>query len=144
MKVTGKHSWPKNVPSLIIPELPKDSDKTTDSKVVKYDDRLKNDQKCTLAMFSGMAEVVDLIMESKGKKPKMIRAGGIHIDFISMCGFLHNDFNSIRLEEFKQTIKRLMGKCSQRNLMKGTCCWVRHLWQIKWKVVKSRIRLRPS
>lgn len=42
-------------PGLVNPELPRDVDKTIDPKVLKYDDRLKNDQKFTLAMFSGMS-----------------------------------------------------------------------------------------
>lgn len=91
----------ENVPSLVIPKLPKDADKTIDSTVVKYDDRLKNDLRCTLAIFSGMAEVVNLIMACKDKDPILIRAGDILIDCLSMCGFVHNDFNAIRLKEFK-------------------------------------------
>lgn len=48
--------------------------------------------------------MVDTTMEKKDEDPKMVRAGDILINYISMCGFVHNGFNTIRLKEAKQTI----------------------------------------
>lgn len=104
MKVCEKYPRPENAPMLVIPELPEDADKMFDAKTVKNDERLKNDQKCTLAMFSGMAEVLDTMMVKKDKDPDLIKSADVLIDCLMMCGFVHNDFNTIRLKEVKQNI----------------------------------------
>lgn len=48
--------------------------------------------------------MLDIIREVKGDNPKLIKAGDMVLDSITMLGFGHNDFSPIRLKSFKQTV----------------------------------------
>lgn len=104
MKLSEKYPRPENVPSLSMPDVPQDVDKTVDQKVIKEDKRLRHDQMCTSASLSCLGGVLDIIREEKGTNPKLIKAGEMVLDSITMLGFVHNDFSAIRLKSFKQTV----------------------------------------
>lgn len=104
MKISEKYPRPENVPSLVTPDVTQEVDKTLDNKVTKEDKRLRNDQICTSAALSCLGGVLDIIRTEKGKNPKLIQAGEMVLDSITMLGFVHNEFTSVRLKAFKQTV----------------------------------------
>lgn len=47
---------------------------------------------------------MDIIQEFKDKDPKLVQAGNMVLDCITMLGFVHYDFLAIRLKAFKQIV----------------------------------------
>lgn len=109
IKMTENYPRPQNVPSLVTPELPQDMEKTVDPKVVKEDKKLKHDQMCTGATLTSIGKALDIVLEVKHLDPKLLQAGDMMLDAITMLGFVHNDFNSVRLKGFKQTLNPSFG-----------------------------------
>lgn len=110
IKLTDKYPRPENVPSLLTPDVTQDVDKTVDHKAIKEDKRLRNDQLCTAATLSSLGGVLDIIRAEKERNPNLIKAGEMVLDCITMVGFVHNDFSSIRLKSFKQTVHPTYGE----------------------------------
>lgn len=110
IKMSEKYPRPENVPSLVTPDIPQEVDKTLDNKVIKEDKRMRNDQICTSAALSCLGGVLDIIRAEKDKNPKMIQAGEMVLDSITMLGFVHNEFTSVRLKAFKQTVHPSYGE----------------------------------
>lgn len=109
MKVCEKYPRPANVDLLTIPELPKDAEKIIDQKAVKNDDRLKNDQKCSAALFCVLGKSLEKVMKLRESVPELIEVGDMLLDGLQMSGFIHQDFTSIRLKGFKQTVNPSYG-----------------------------------
>lgn len=109
IKLTELYPRPQNVPSLVTPDLPQDMDKTIDNKVIKEDKKLKHDQMCTAASLTSLGKVLDIILQVKHLDPRLVQAGDMVLDSITMMGLVHNDFNGIRLKGFKQTVNPSFG-----------------------------------
>lgn len=109
IKMTENYPRPQNVPSISTPELPQDIDKTVDYKIIKEDKRLKNDQICTGATLTALGRVMDVVLQTKHLDPKLLQAGDMLLDGITMLSMVHNDFNTIRLKGFKQTVNPSFG-----------------------------------
>lgn len=110
MKLTEKYPRPENVPSLVTPEVPQDVDKTIDYRVVKEDKKMRNDQLCTAASLASLGAVLDIIREVKDKDPRLVQAGEMVLDSITMLGLVHSDFSSVRLKAFKLTVHPSYGE----------------------------------
>lgn len=108
MKICDKYPRPENI-NLGIPELPKDATKIIDQKAVKNDDRFKNDQKCTAALFGLLGKSLDSVLKLRGKIPELVEVGDMLVDGLQLTGFLHQDFTSIRVKGVKQTVNPSYG-----------------------------------
>lgn len=115
MKVCDKYPRPENISQLSIPELPKDAGKIMDQKTVKNDEKLQNDQKCTMALFSVLGKSLDTVFKLKEKMPELVQLGDMLVDGLQLTGFLHQDFTSIRLKGFKQTVNPSYGDVVAQN-----------------------------
>lgn len=104
MKLCDKYPRPANIDQLNIPELCKDASKIIDQKAVKNDDRFKNDQKCTSALFGALGKSLDVVLKFKEQIPELLEVGDMLLDSLQFTGFLHQDFTNIRLKGFKQTV----------------------------------------
>lgn len=104
MKVCDKYPRPSNIDQLNVPELPKDASKIIDQKAVKNDDRFRNDQRCTSALFGALGKSLDVVLTLKEKVPELVTVGDMLLDSLQMTGFIHQDFTNIRLKGFKQTV----------------------------------------
>lgn len=109
IKMTETYPRPQNVPSLVTPDLPQDMDKTIDLKVIKEDKRWRNDQLCTGASITSMGKVMDIVLQVKHLDQRLVQAGDMLLDAITMMGYVHNEFNAIRLKGFKQTVNPSFG-----------------------------------
>lgn len=104
IKISEKYPRPENVQNLTSPDVPQDVDKTIDSKIIREDKRLRINQNCTAASLASLGGALDIIREEKGKNPKLSKAGDMILDSITMLGYVHNEFSSLRLKSFKQTV----------------------------------------
>lgn len=104
MKVCDKYPRPGNVPELVTPELTRDVDKTVDHKVIREDKRLKLDQMCATAATTALGKALDMVLVAKQKNPEWAKVGDIIVDSITLTGFLHSEYNGLRLKGFKQTV----------------------------------------
>lgn len=109
MTVCDKYPRPVNLENLAIPGLPKDANKIIDQKAVKKDERLMNDQKCTVAMFGALGKSLDMVLSLKDKCPELVQVGDWLLDSLQLTGFLHQDITNIRLKGFKQTVNPSYG-----------------------------------
>lgn len=110
MKLCEKYPRPSNIDHLSILELPKDANKIIDHKAVKNDERFINDQKCTTALFGALSRSLDSVLKLKDKVPELMEVGDMLLDGLQMTGFLHQDFTTIRLKGFKQTVNPSYGE----------------------------------
>lgn len=109
MSVCEKYPRPSNIDNLSIPELPRDANRIIDGKVVKSDERMMNDQKCTVALFGALGKSLDMVLKLKDKCPELVEVGDMLLDGLQMTGFLHQDFTTLRLKGFKQTVNPSYG-----------------------------------
>lgn len=59
---------------------------------------------CTTAATSALAKALDLVLLAKEKVPGLSRVGDILVDAITLTGYLHSEYSSLRLKGFKQTV----------------------------------------
>lgn len=104
IKVCDKYPRPGNVPELVTPELTQDVDKTVDPKVLKEDKRLKMDQMCATAATAALGKALDMVLLAKEQVPGLAKVGDILVDCITLTGFIHSEYNGLRLKGFKQTV----------------------------------------
>lgn len=104
LKVCEKYPRPGNVPELVTPELTQDVDKTIDAKVVKEDKRLKINQNCATSATAALGKALDMVLLAKQQVPGLSKVGDILVDCITLTGFMHAEYNDIRLKGFKQTV----------------------------------------
>lgn len=104
MKICEKYPRPGNVPELVTPELTQDVDKTIDQKVIKEDRRLKSCQMCSTASTSALGRALDLVLVAKQQVPSLSKVGDILVDCISLNGYMHAEYSSLRIKGFKQTV----------------------------------------
>lgn len=109
IKVCEKYPRPDNITHLTIPELPKDAEKIIDHKAVKNDDRFKNYQRCTVALFGLLSKSLDSVVKLREKAPELVEVGDMLLDGLQITGFLHQDFTTIRLKGMKQTVNPSYG-----------------------------------
>lgn len=109
MTICEKYPTPSNLDTLSIPELPIDANKIIDQRAVNTDNRFKNDQKCTAALFGSLAQALDIVLKLRGKVPELGHVGDLLLDSLQMTGFLHQDFTTIRLKGVKQTVNPSYG-----------------------------------
>lgn len=104
VKVCDKYPRPGNVPELSTPELTQEVDKTLDQKVVKEDKRLKLDQTCATAATAALGKALEMVLLAKEQVPGLAKVGDILVDCITLTGFIHSEYSSLRLKGFKQTV----------------------------------------
>lgn len=104
MKTCEKYPKPSNLIHLSIPELPKDSSQTVEQKLVKNDEKLQNDQKCTSAIIGIMGQALDVVLKLRDSVPELIKVGDMLLDGVQVAGFLHQDLTNMRIRGFKQTV----------------------------------------
>lgn len=112
MEICDKLPRPDNIANLTIPELPTDADKTIDGKVVKNDERMKNDQKCSRSIISAMSRSLDVILKFKDSVPELILVGDMLLDGLHLAVFFSPRFSSMESEKMDEAVCDLCYKMS--------------------------------
>lgn len=65
---------------------------------------MKLDQNCATATTSALGKALDMVLLAKEQVPGLAKVGDILVDCITLMGFIHSEFSSLRLKGFKQTV----------------------------------------
>lgn len=124
MKICDRLPCPENLPKLSVPELPLDADETIDRRIVKNDERIRNDQRCSVSIISAMSTSLDVVLQLKDTVPELVPVADLLLDGISLASFLHHDLTSMRRKGVQQLVNpsymdMFSGKSSEPDLLLG-------------------------